>query len=143
MKNILFIIFVILFISCTKGSIKPVSDLIKKNWAAKNINENNLEVFSIDGSNNIRQGYFQFKLNLSLGSVIFTDFDGTTFTGQWEISTDEKTLILLNLNPLPTGTNGQIEFSINSITDIELVLTRITANPKTGNTSTTYILTSN
>lgn len=140
MKRILYLFITISLISCSKNSVKPASELIQKQWIANIIKENDLAVFTKGATNNIRQGYLQFKLNLSAGLVNFTEFDGTTFSGQWEISADEKTLILTNLNPQPTDTNGQIEFTINSISETSLILTRVTTNKKTGNTISTYEL---
>jgi hypothetical protein len=112
MKNLIIIVFFFSLISCSKNSVKPILELIQKQWIAKTIKENDLTVFNKDETTNIRQGYSQFRLILSLGSVTFTDFDGTTFSGEWEISSDEKMLILKNLVPEPTGTSGKLEFII-------------------------------
>jgi hypothetical protein len=72
-------------------------------------------------------------------SCVFNVLDNQTFTGQWEVQEDTK-LILKNLSPHPTGTNGIIEYSITQLSDNALKLTRTATSVKTGNTLNNYEL---
>jgi hypothetical protein len=52
-------------------------------------------------------------------------------------------LILKNLNPAPTGTNGTIEFNLSNFTDTAMTISRTTASEKTGGTINVYQMKSN
>jgi len=120
---------------------KPLSEVIAKAWTAQKVEHGSTTVYTKGASSNTVAGYSQFSLNLtSPTSAVLKEFDGNTFTGQWELQGDTK-LILKNLSPQPTATNGTIEFTINSASDNELVLTRTTASQKTGGTINKYTLT--
>ncbi|MBC7890808.1 MAG: hypothetical protein H7Y12_01230 [Sphingobacteriaceae bacterium] len=137
---------VLFLTACPKNKTPPLSERIAKAWSANSVKEDATTVYTKGGASNIKPGYASFKLDLrnvngSL-TVTLTDVDGNTFTGTWELSADEKKLILRNLNPQPTGTNGVIEFTINGDpTDTTFNLTRTTASLKTGGTINTYSLT--
>lgn len=118
----------------------PVSDKVKKVWTAQIVNENTTLVYTKGATGNIRN-YGAYRLDLSNPpAVSITDWDGLTSTGQYDLPSDTR-LVLKNLNPQPTGTNGTIEFTINSVADSQLNLTRSTSSPKTGGTTNQYVLT--
>ncbi|WP_407084063.1 hypothetical protein [Tellurirhabdus bombi] len=130
----------LLVTGCKPKDKTPVSELIAKAWTAQRVDHNTTTVYTKGGTSNTVQGYAQFSLNLSAApSVTYKEFDGNTFSGQYELQGDNK-LILKNLSPQPTGSNGTLEFTINSVTDSELKLTRLTASQKTGGTINTYTL---
>ncbi|WP_298361875.1 hypothetical protein [Runella sp.] len=140
MKTIcILLVSIILVIGC-KPKVTPMSERIVKNWTVTLAKEGSSVVFTQGATGNTRPGYTNFKLELqSGGTVVFTDFDGTRFTGQWELQGDNK-LVLKNLTPQPTGTSGTIEFTISDFTDASMTLTRTTANAKTGGTVNVYQL---
>jgi hypothetical protein len=143
MKNtFILLVFLALATACGSSSkVVPVSEKIQKIWSASVIKENNSPVYTKGAATNVRPGYTSFRLDLSsTGTARFTDFDGITFVGTYTVSGDEKTLILIGLTPQPTGSNGTITFTITSITDTVLTLTRTSASPKTGNTINVYEL---
>lgn len=125
---------------CKGSKVAPVSERIAKVWTASKVDENKVTVYTKGGSANVRN-YTGFKLDLSKApTVTYTEFDGNTFTGKYSVPSDNR-LVLTDLTPSPTGANGTIEFTINSIDDNNLSLTRTTASQKTGNTSNDYTLT--
>lgn len=137
---ILFVSLVALAVSSCKDKTVPVSEKIKKTWTANIVKEGSATVYTKGAASNTKPSYQNFSLNLLIApSVTLKDFDGNTFTGQYELVGDTK-LVLKNLTPVPTGTGGTIEFTINSITDTALDITRTTASQKTGNTINTYNL---
>ncbi|GAA4407850.1 hypothetical protein GCM10023187_28990 [Nibrella viscosa] len=130
----------VLVIGCKPAAKQPVSERIAKVWTARTVDENNTTVFTRGGTNNVRPAYSNFRLDLSSPTAVnLREFDNSSFSGQWEVQGENK-LILKNLNPQPTGTNGTIEFTINTISDNELKLTRTTASQKTGGTMNVYTL---
>ena len=136
-----FILFFLLFglavIGC-KPKVAPMSERIVKAWTANVVREGSNLVYTQGAATNTRPGYSNFKIELQTGgTVIFTDFDGTRFTGQWTLENDTK-LVLKNLTPQPTGSNGTIEFSISDFTDGSMTLTRTTASTKTGGSVNVY-----
>jgi hypothetical protein len=137
---ILFISITTFALSSCKDKTVPVSEKIKKNWAANVVKEGSATVYTKGASSNTKPGYSSFTLNLLFApSVTLKEADGNSFTGQFELVGDTK-LVLKNLTPVPTGTGGTIEFTINSITDTELDITRTTASQKTGGTINNYSL---
>lgn len=141
MKN-LFIILALFFIAaCGKQESKPLSDILKKNWVPNSVTENGTTVYISGGSGNTSPSYVNFKLNLNEGgSLTLIEVDKTLFNGLWELSSDNKTLSLKNLNPQPTGTTGQIDFTIINATETELKISRKSNNLKTGGTINVYEL---
>ncbi len=126
-------------VSC-KPKVAPLSERIAKAWLADAVKEDNATVFTKDGQVTIKPGYSNFRLTLGSGNVAtFVDIDNVTFTGKWELQ-GEKLLRLKELNPEPTETNGVVEFTIDSIEDKKLVITRTSTNRKTGNTRNSYTL---
>ncbi len=129
----------LLAISCKKDP-PPLSERIAKVWSANTIKEGSTIVYTKGGTSNAKPGYANFKLALNQdNTVTYTEFEGSTFTGQWELNGDNK-LILKNLNPQPTGTNGTIEFDISEFSDGSMILTRTTSSVKTGGTINQYTL---
>ncbi|GAB2764261.1 hypothetical protein GCM10027275_01680 [Rhabdobacter roseus] len=117
-----------------------MSERIAKAWSAESVKEGSTVVFTKGGAGNTKPGYSNFKLTfLAGGNVTYSELDNNTFNGQWELVGDNR-LILKNLTPQPTGTNGTIEFTINSFSDTRMVLTRTTASVKTGGTINEYTL---
>lgn len=129
------------FVSCKKEYSPSPAEQLRNVWVAKVVNEGSTTVFSKGATLNAKPGYSQFRLDLSSSSVRLTEFDGNTFAGTWELSADEKTLTLKNLNPQPTNTGGTIAYTIGSVSNTDLVLTRISTSPKTGGTVNVYSLT--
>jgi hypothetical protein len=68
------------------------------------------------------------------------DRDGKVITGTWSVSTDNKRLILENLNPVPTNTIGTIEYYIRPRPRRPAALQRTAESRKTGNTVNDYQL---
>lgn len=137
---ILFISITTFALSSCKDKTVPVSEKIKKNWAANVVKEGSATVYTKGAASNTKPGYSSFTLNLLFApSVTLKEADGNSFTGQFELVGDTK-LVLKNLTPVPTGTGGTIEFTINSITDTELDITRTTVSQKTGGTINNYSL---
>ncbi|MBO0933818.1 hypothetical protein [Fibrella aquatilis] len=139
--NFLFLFLIALLTACGGGTkVVPVAERIQKSWSAQSVKEGTTPVFTKGGSST-KPGYGSFRLELASGGVArFTDFDGITCIGTWAISSDEKTLTLTGLTPPPTGTNGTISFTISSLTDNSLTITRTTASLKTGGTINEYQL---
>jgi hypothetical protein len=138
MRNItLFFVFALIVMvggcSGCGNKTKPVSELVAKAWSAQTVREASTLVYTKGGTNNIKAGYSNFKLDLSSATnVTYKEFDGNSFTG--------NKLTLSNLNPKPTGTDGTIEFTINSYSDSQLDITRTTSSQKTGGTLNNYAL---
>lgn len=146
MKKLIPLLLAITLFSCKKSTSTPtptvvsVAEKITRTWTANQVTEGNSVVYAKTGSNNIKTGYSKFKLDLSnKASATLTEFDGNSFIGTWEIVGD-KTLILKNLNPQPTDTNGSIEYSISEASTSILKLTRSTTSSKTGGVSVAYVL---
>lgn len=137
----LLILLALSLVACGgKETAVPVSDKVKKVWNAQTVKENATLVYTKGATGNIRN-YSAFRLDLrNPPTVSFTDWDGLTFTGQYELPSNTR-ILLKSLNPQPTGTNGTIEFTINSVGDNQLDLTRNTTSPKTGGSNNQYVLT--
>lgn len=127
-----------------KDKVKPVSERIAKAWTAESVKHGATVVYTRGGSGNIEAAYSGFRLTLTntggTKTVSLTDVDGKTFTGNWDLEGDTK-LVLTNLTPQPTGSGGKLEFTISGLEDSRVVLTRLSASPKTGNTINEYTLT--
>ncbi len=112
-----------------------------KAWTARKVDENSTTVFTRGGANNVRPTYSNYRLDLSSKtSATLVDWDGTRSTGTWSVPSDTR-LVLTNMNPAQTGTNGTMEFTISGLADAEVVLTRTAASQKTGGTINVYTLT--
>ncbi|MBO0933964.1 hypothetical protein J2I48_23345 [Fibrella sp. HMF5036] len=113
---------------------------MKKSWTARVVTEGGTVKYTAGAASNPTPGYSKFILNLaSPPNVTLTTVDGNTFTGKYELQND-KTIVLTGLTPVPTGTNGTISYTIDSVTDAELKVTRTTADPKTGGSLNSYTL---
>ncbi|WP_031528532.1 hypothetical protein [Dyadobacter crusticola] len=127
-----------------KEKVKPASERIAKAWTAESVKHGSAVAYTRGGSNNSVPGYSGFRLTLTNASgamtATLTDYDGVTFNGNWALEGDTK-LILKDLVPQPTGTGGTIEFTINTLEDSKLVLTRLKGSSKTGGTINEYTLT--
>lgn len=133
--------FIGLVTGCKKASPPPVSELIAKVWTASKVEENNVTVYTRGVANPVHD-YAKFRLDLSKApAVSYTELDGNTFVGKYSVPTDQR-LVLTELNPQPTGTNGTVEFTINSIDENNLKITRTGTSVKTGGTTNIYTLTS-
>lgn len=139
---LLLVLLPLLLGACKKKEEPPVKEVIAKTWTAKQVDENSMTVYVKGATNNVRLGYGLFLLDLSApapGKVTYREFDANEFTGTWDVLNNEK-LVLSNLTPSPSGTNGTIEFTINSASGTELVLTRLANSTKTGGTTNKYTL---
>ncbi|WP_439556374.1 hypothetical protein [Dyadobacter sp.] len=127
-----------------KEKVKPASERIAKAWTAESVKHGTAVAYTRGGSNNNVPGYSGFRLTLNNSSgamtASLTDWDGNTFNGTWALDGNTK-LILKDLVPQPTGTGGTIEFTINTLEDSKLVLTRLKGSSKTGGTINEYTLT--
>ena len=135
----------VFLMSGCKPKAKPLSEIIGRVWSAQVVKEGSTTVYTKGGASNAKAGYVNYRLDLSSpASVTYKEFDGNTFTGQWELqeAASGNTLILKSLTPQPTGTSGTIQFTINSSSETELVITRTTASQKTGGTINNYTLVS-
>lgn len=129
-----------LMLGCKGKSPQPLSEKIAKVWTPQQVAESSVVVYTKGASTNIRD-YSKFSLSLSNTSVASITYQtGLTSTGQWAVNGDTQ-LILSNLVPIPTGTNGTITFTIISATDSQLVIKRSDTDLKTGATESTYTLT--
>jgi hypothetical protein len=147
-KRVLFGLVLLAFgvvVGCKpKAPAKPVSELIRKRWTAREVKENGTTVYTKGASSNTKPGYASFVLDMSGATgnnVRLTAVDGNQFAGNWALSSDNKTLTLSNLSPQPTGSNGTLEYTINgTVTETQLNLVRTTPDPKTGNSTNDYQL---
>ena len=129
---------------CTDHINAPPSLLaqIAQSYTLQSVDENGVTVYTRGSANNIRPGYSKFLLDLSKPPVVtYREFDANTFVGTWQVI-GSKRLLLNGLMPQPSGSNGTLEFTINSITATELVLTTATVSQKTGGLTNRYTLTS-
>jgi hypothetical protein len=137
------LLFTLINAGC-KEKVKPASERIAKAWTAESVKHGSAVVYARGGSNNTTPGYSGFRLSLTNASgamtASLTDFEGSTFNGTWALEGETK-LILKDLVPQPTGTGGVIEFTINSLEEGKLVLTRLKGSSKTGGTINEYTLT--
>lgn len=146
MRNTHFILFVSaltlfsLVMGCKSKKVAPVSERIAKIWTASKVEANGTTIYTKGGTTNVFD-YKNFKLDLSSPPTVrWTELDGSlVFVGQYSLP-DDKTLQLTNLNPVPSD-GASITFTINSIDDNNLNLTRKTSSLKTGGTINTYSLT--
>lgn len=139
LKNIAFLLVLGLMSSC-KETPKPLSEQIAKVWSAQTVREGSTVVYTKGAANNSKPAYDRFRLDLSSPTAArLMEFDGTVFSGTWELVND-KTLILKGLTPQPTGTNGTLEYSVQTASTTELKLSRTTASLKTGGTVNDYSL---
>ena len=135
------VLMTFVFISCQDHRAQPTSGLVMKVFTARSVDENGVTVFTRGGMANIRPGYGTFKLDLSdANNVVLRDFDGNEFKGEWLVPSNTQ-LTLVKLMPQPSGTNGTIDFVINSVSATELVLTRTSASQKAGGVIVKYTLT--
>jgi len=129
-----------MLMGCPTSKTPPLSERIAKAWTARVVTENGSTVYTRGGTNNI-SAYNNFKLDLSSAPTVrLTEFDGNTFVGTYSVQDNPQQLTLTALQPQPTGTNGTISYTINSISDTELVLTRTTASQKIGGRTAVYTL---
>jgi hypothetical protein len=143
MKNQLVLLLLLISLgSCQSKPVKPITDLLGKVWKANTVKEADRLVFTLGATTNIKPGYTNFRLDLSQpNKVNLKDVDGRPVTGTWSVSTDNKRLILANLNPKPTNTGGLIEYTILAEPDgSSLQLERTSESRKTGNTIDQYAL---
>jgi hypothetical protein len=135
----LILILAVFAVGC-KTKVKPVSERIAKTWTAETVKEGAAVVYTKGGSNNTQPGYIDYRLIIVPGgTATLIDRDKFSSTGTWELTGDTK-LTLKNLTPAPTGTGGTIDFTIDSLDDSKLVLTRTTPSTKTGGTLNVYTL---
>jgi hypothetical protein len=129
-----------LLMGCGGSKTPPVSERIAKVWTARTVDHDNVTVYTKGVTGNASD-YSKFQLDLATAPTVkYTDLNGNVFTGQYSVPSDTR-LVLSNLNPSPTGANGTLEFTINSISDNELVITATTASQKIGNKIAKYTLT--
>ncbi len=129
-----------MLMGCPSSKTPPLSERIAKAWTARVVTENGNTVYTRGGTSNV-SAYNNFKLDLSSAPTVrLTEFDGNTFVGTYSVQDNPQQLTLTALQPQPTGTNGTISYTINSISDTELVITRTTASQKIGGRTAVYTL---
>lgn len=114
--------FMLVAISCGKTAPEPTAtENLTKTWTVSIAKEATLQVYQKGGTTNTVPGYSGYRLGLGAASAAtLTAVDGTTFTGTWALSSDNKTLTLTNLKnsvgATPTGSNpaGTIVYKITS-----------------------------
>lgn len=130
---------VLTMIARKKGESVALSEKIKKVWTVQTATENGTVVFT-KGAGRNSQNYAKYKLDLSKPpAVTLTEVDGNTFVGQYELQKDNR-LILTNLNPQPTGSDGRREYALSAVTDNSMESSQSLANLKTGDTPNSYKL---
>ncbi|GAB3027401.1 hypothetical protein [Spirosoma pulveris] len=140
-------ITLIIVSGCSTTPQPPNSDRLKRSYTLVSVIENGTVVYQEGAASNIKPGYGQFSLDLSVPPTVrYRISDGTsgadltTFVGSYRLQ-NENTLILEGLNSQPTGTNGTITFTISDLIDgTSVTLTRTTSDPKAGNSMNVYRL---
>lgn len=135
--------FMLVAISCgKKATPEPTAtENLTKNWSVSIAKEGNVQVFQKGGTTNSAPGYGSYRLGLAAASATnLTAVDGTTFTGNWALSSDNKILTLTNLKnsagATPTGSNpaGTIVYKIaTTITATTVTLETASPDLKAGN----------
>ena len=135
--------FMLVVISCgKKATPEPTAtEKMTKNWSVSIAKEGGTQVFQKGGTTNSAPGYGSYRLGLAAaGAATLTAVDGTNFTGNWTLSTDNKILTLTNLKNsagvTPTGSNpaGTIVYDIlSTITATTVTLQTASPDLKAGN----------
>jgi hypothetical protein len=129
--------FMLVAISCGKTATPEptATENLTKTWTVSIAKEAGTQVYQKGVTTNTVPGYSGYRLGLAAASAAtLTAVDGTTFTGTWALSSDNKTLTLTNLKngsgATPTGSNpaGTIVFNITS-TITATTVTLETASP--------------
>lgn len=141
-KSVVRLLLLAALVGCQPKSVAPITDLLRKVWLAQTVKENDVLVYTKGASGNVKPGYTNFRLDLSQpGSVSLRDIDGRQLVGTWTVSTDNKRLLLDNLNPKPTNTGSIIEYYILPTPGGQnLDLERTAESRKTGNSVNQYRL---
>ena len=139
----IFFAFMLVIISCgKKATPEPTAtENMTKNWSVSIAKEAGTQVYQKGGTTNTAPGYGSYRLGLAAaGAATLTAVDGTNFTGNWALSTDNRTLTLTNLKnsagATPTGSNpvGTIIYNItSSITATTVTLETASPDLKAGN----------
>ena len=135
--------FMLVVISCGKTTTPEptATENMTKNWSVDVAKEGGTQVYK-KGGTITKAGYSAYRLGLAAaGAATLTAIDGTTFTGNWALSTDNLTLTLTNLKNgsgvTPTGSNpaGTIVYKVTSpITATTVTLETASPDLKSGNT---------
>ena len=135
--------FMFVVIGCgKKATPEPTAiENMTKNWSVSIAKEGGTQVFQKGGTTNSAPGYGSYRLGLATAGVAtLIAVDGNNFTGNWALSTDNKTLTLTNLKNsagvTPTGSNpaGTIVYEIPStITATTVTLQTASPDLKAGN----------
>ncbi len=112
--------FMLVISGCGSKTVEPTAaENLTKTWNVSIAKEGGTQVYQKGGASNAIPGYSGYKLSLTAPSAVtLTTVDGSTFTGTWALSADNKTLTLSTLknsaNTVPTGTSGTIVYNITS-----------------------------
>ena len=134
--------FMLVVISCGK-TVTPeptATENLTKSWSVSVAKEGGTQVYQKGGTTNSAPSYNGYRLTLAAASAAtLTAVDGTTFTGNWSLSTDNKTLTLTNLKnsagQAPSGSvpAGTIVYNITSaITATTVTLETASTDLKAG-----------
>lgn len=137
-----YVVLMLLLNACQPKQVTPIDGLIGKIWKAKSVKEGTTIVYTAGGTNNVKPGYSNFRLDLTRkDQVTLKDIDGRSLVGTWTVSTDNSRLILENLVPKPTSTIGTIEYLfLAAPTDASMNIQRTAESRKTGNSINEYEL---
>lgn len=111
----IFFAFILVMTGCGSKTVEPtIEEKLSKIWSAKVVTEGSNKVYDKTATTQTTPGYANYKLDLtSKTAAKLTEKDGTSYTGTWSLSTDNKTLTLSGLsNGGPTGTNGTMAYTI-------------------------------
>lgn len=119
-----------------------ISLLSGKSWKARQVKEGSTVVYTDGRTDNLYPGYRAYEQHFSDSRVNLTEYSGAAFEGNWEIAENgtRLTLIFRSLNPIPTNTDGTMEFDVVSFSDQEVLLNATKVNLKTGGTLNAYTL---
>ena len=142
--------FMLVVISCgKKATPEPtVAEKLVKTWSVNIAKHDGTEVYKKGSTTGSSQGYVNYRLTLGTltngtGTASLTTLDGTSFTGNWALTSSDKVITLSNLKSgsgqTPTGSNpvGTIVYNITSLAVNATDVTIETAQKdlKAGNTT--------
>ncbi|WP_080058167.1 hypothetical protein [Spirosoma aerolatum] len=116
--------------------------IANKRWKAFRVEEAGVLVYQEGKADNLFPGYRNYELQFTGSRIKLTEFTKETFEGDWSITQQGSRvyLILQNLTPIPTETQGELEYEVYQFDDSQMTLVATKTNRKTGNTINTYTL---
>lgn len=136
-------IFLLLLIGC-KWEEPEMRTLLplQKLWVAQTVKEGLTTVYNRGSSANIRSSYSNFILDLrDVNGLIYRDYDGSYFLGNWRVLINKgqgESLVLSDLTP--KSSVGNITFTINTVSENQLLVTKTTASVNSSGILINYTL---